>query len=61
MPYIYVHSKEELGAAGQTKRPTSCMMVLPDAQKGGDKMGDEDAKEFKDMYGKVVSKIKSLD
>ena len=23
MPYIYVHSKEELGAAGQTKRPTS--------------------------------------
>uniref|UniRef100_A0A7S0KWM5 H/ACA ribonucleoprotein complex subunit 2 n=1 Tax=Micromonas pusilla TaxID=38833 RepID=A0A7S0KWM5_MICPS len=61
VPYIYVHSKEELGAAGQTKRPTSCMLVLPDAQKGGDKMGDEDAKEFKDMYGKVVSKIKSLD
>ena len=61
VPYIYVHSKEELGAAGQTKRPTSCMMVLPDAQKGGDKMSDEDAKEFKDMYGKVVSKIKSLD
>ena len=36
-------------------------MVLPDGQKGGDKMSDEDAKEFKDMYGKVVSKIKSLD
>ena len=61
VPYIYVHSKEELGAAGQTKRPTSCMLVLPDAQKGGDKMSDDDAKEFKDMYGKVVSKIKSLD
>ena len=58
VPYIYVHSKEELGAAGQTKRPTSCMLVLPDAQKGGDKMSDDDAKEFKDMYGKVVSKIK---
>jgi hypothetical protein len=29
VPYIYVHSKEELGAAGQTKRPTSCMLVGP--------------------------------
>lgn len=61
VPYIYVHSKEELGAAGQTKRPTSCMLVLPDAQKGGDKMSADDASEFKDMYGKVVAKIKSLD
>ena len=61
VPYIYVHSKEELGAAGQTKRPTSCMLVLPDAQKGGEKMGSDDAKEFADMYGKIVSKIKSLD
>ena len=61
VPYIYVHSKEELGAAGQTKRPTSCMLVLPDAQKGGEKMSSDDAKEFADMYGKIVSKIKSLD
>jgi H/ACA ribonucleoprotein complex subunit 2 len=43
------------------KRPTSCMLGLPDAVKGGDKMSDEDAKEFKEMYGKVVAKIKSLD
>lgn len=61
VPYIYVHSKEELGAAGQTKRPTSCMLVLPDAQKGGEKMSSDDASEFKDMYGKVVAKIKSLE
>ena len=61
VPYIYVHSKEELGAAGQTKRPTSCMLVLPETQKGGEKMSSDDASEFKDMYGKVVSKIKSLD
>jgi H/ACA ribonucleoprotein complex subunit 2 len=38
-----------------------CLEVLPEAQKGGDKMNDEDAKEFTEMYGKVVSKIKSLD
>mmetsp|Transcript_38588 Transcript_38588/g.61843 ORF Transcript_38588/g.61843 Transcript_38588/m.61843 type:complete len:172 (-) Transcript_38588:269-784(-) len=59
VPYIYVHSKEELGAAGQTKRPTSCMLVLLDAQKGGDKMSEEDDKEFKEMYGKIVTKIKT--
>ena len=61
VPYVYVHSKDELGAAGQTKRPTSCMLVLPEAQKGGEKMSGDDAKEFKDMYGKVVAKIGSLD
>ena len=60
VPYVYVHSKDELGAAGQTKRPTSCMLVLPEAQKGGEKMSGDDAKEFKDMYGKVVAKIGSL-
>jgi H/ACA ribonucleoprotein complex subunit 2 len=61
VPYVYVHSKDELGAAGQTKRPTSCMLVLSEAQKGGEKMSGDDEKEFKDMYGKVVAKIGSLD
>ena len=28
IPYIYVPSKEELGAASYTKRPTSCMLIL---------------------------------
>jgi H/ACA ribonucleoprotein complex subunit 2 len=37
------------------------MLVLPETQKGGEKMSSDDASEFKDMYGKVVSKIKSLD
>eukprot|EP00164_Ancoracysta_twista_P004122 GFYU01005537.1.p1 GENE.GFYU01005537.1~~GFYU01005537.1.p1 ORF type:complete len:147 (-),score=61.93 GFYU01005537.1:403-843(-) len=27
IPYVYVPSKEELGTAGQTKRPTSCVLV----------------------------------
>ena len=27
VPYIYVPSKEELGAASQTKRPTSIVLV----------------------------------
>ena len=28
MGYVWVSSKEALGAAGLTKRPTSCMLVL---------------------------------
>ncbi|KAI9018422.1 50S ribosomal protein L30e-like protein [Hyaloraphidium curvatum] len=29
VPYCYVPSKEDLGQAGSTKRPTSCIMVVP--------------------------------
>ena len=36
VPYIYVRSKEDLGAAGLTKRPTSCMLVAPAIKKGAD-------------------------
>jgi H/ACA ribonucleoprotein complex subunit 2 len=28
VPYIYVPSKEDLGSAGSTKRPTSVVMVV---------------------------------
>lgn len=27
IPYIYVPAKEELGSAGSTKRPTSCVLI----------------------------------
>ena len=33
VPYIWLPSKEELGSASGTKRPTSCVMVCPDAKK----------------------------
>ena len=29
LTYCYVRSKAELGAAAQTKRPTSCIMITP--------------------------------
>jgi H/ACA ribonucleoprotein complex subunit 2 len=29
IPYVYVPSKAELGSAGSTKRPTSCVMIVP--------------------------------
>lgn len=35
IPYCYVPSKEQLGAAGCTKRPTSCVMVKKHAELDG--------------------------
>ena len=30
VPYLFVPSKIDLGSAGCTKRPTSCIMIIPD-------------------------------
>lgn len=56
--YIYVPSKEDLGAAALSKRPTSCLLILPKPIKGGD--GDEEeAKEFAEAYSEVEKKVKA--
>lgn len=52
IPYIFVPSKEELGAAGLTKRPTSCMLILPKPQKG-EAPKDDEAKEFAELFAEV--------
>ena len=57
VPYCYVPSKEELGAAGQTKRPTSCMLLLPGPVKG--KGEDADGK-YKESYDEVRKKVKAI-
>jgi H/ACA ribonucleoprotein complex subunit 2 len=49
IPYIYVPSKHDLGAAASTKRPTSCILVNP--KKGFDE---------KELYDKLVEEAKSL-
>ena len=59
IPYVYVSSRAELGAAGQTKRPTSVVMVT--GKRGGkaakeDGEGDADWKETYDGLVKVVEK-----
>ncbi len=48
IPYIYVTSRAELGTAGQTKRPTSVVMVSREAGKKG---GKDDAKKEKEDEG----------
>ena len=47
VPYIYVPSKEDLGAASQTKRPTSIVMV---------KAGTD--AEIKGLFDECVSEVK---
>jgi H/ACA ribonucleoprotein complex subunit 2 len=58
IPYIYVPSKEELGQAGLTKRPTSCMLILPKPPKG-DLPKDDEGKEYKEGYDEVFSRVKA--
>lgn len=58
VPYIFVPSKEELGQAGLTKRPTSCMLILAKPLKG-DMPTDEEAKEFTELYEEVHKKVKA--
>ncbi|KAJ3284395.1 hypothetical protein HK104_009974 [Borealophlyctis nickersoniae] len=49
VPYIYVPSKEELGAAGSTKRPTSCVMMVDKAEV-----------EYREAYDEIQVKVKDL-
>ena len=58
VPYIYVPSKEELGQAGLTKRPTSCMLILPKPLKG-ELPSDEEGKEYAEAYEEVYKKVKA--
>jgi H/ACA ribonucleoprotein complex subunit 2 len=65
VPYVYVPSKEELGAAALSKRPTSCMLVLPKAppRKAGSEAPKDDeseAKEVAEAYADCEKKIKEL-
>lgn len=56
VPYIFVPSKEDLGAASCTKRPTSCMLVLAKPAKP---VKDDDEEKFKEAYGSVLDKVTS--
>ncbi|KAK9759456.1 snoRNA-binding protein [Basidiobolus ranarum] len=56
VPYCFVQSKEELGTAASTKRPTSVIMIVP-----GGKTGKEDLEDYKEMYDECFKSVKSLD
>lgn len=50
IPYLFVPAKEELGAAGATKRPTCCALILPNPK---------DA-DYADAYDKVLKAAQKL-
>lgn len=57
IPYIFVQSRAELGAAGNTKRPTSVVMVS--AARAGTKKGEkiEGEEEFVEVYKDLVKLV----
>ena len=57
IPYIFVHSRAELGAAAGTKRPTSVVMVVPGL--AGRKRKGKDGKE-KPSDGKEEEGLKEV-
>ena len=59
IPYVFVTSRAELGAAGSTKRPTSVVLVSP--EKGGKRKAEEGAGEgeedFKGVFKSLVKVV----
>lgn len=61
IPYLFVKSRAELGAAGNTKRPTSVVMITPEP--GGKKKADakaepaEGEEDFKEVYKDLVKMV----
>ncbi|GAA5877475.1 hypothetical protein JCM8547_001084 [Rhodosporidiobolus lusitaniae] len=69
-PYIWVTSKESLGLASSTKRPTSCVMVAEKGAKRKAKEGEKEKddskakeaeKEFVEAYEEVKKEVEALE
>lgn len=62
VPYIFVTSRAELGAAGSTKRPTSVVMVTEKRtggkkDKADEKIAEEDGEDFAAAYKDLVKLV----
>ena len=60
VPYIFVSSRAELGAAGSTKRPTSVVMVTETRVGGKNKKDDDaemDGEDFAEVYKDLVKLV----
>lgn len=62
IPYIFVSSKEELGHASSTKRPTSCVMVCPNQKrKTKRKEGETEEKDdYSELYQECYKEVEKL-
>lgn len=64
IPYIFVSSKEELGFASSTKRPTSCVMICPNQKrKVKRKEGEKEEKDddYRELYDECYKEVEKLD
>lgn len=61
IPYIFIDSRKELGEAGATKRPTSCLLLMrdkPNSKKPADaKSGDEDKETWDETFKSVLKMV----
>nr|CAA08990.1 nhp2+ protein [Schizosaccharomyces pombe] len=57
VPYLYTVSKELLGEASNTKRPTSCVMIVP----GGKKKDMSKVEEYKESYEEIIKEVPALE
>jgi H/ACA ribonucleoprotein complex subunit 2 len=60
IPYVFVASKEELGHASSTKRPTSCVMVCPN-QKRKTKPKEGEDEDYRELYDECCKEVERLD
>ncbi|KAG2141707.1 RNA-binding protein [Suillus bovinus] len=63
IPYVFVTSKEELGHASSTKRPTSCVMICPDQKRKAQKKDAETEKDddYRELYEECRKEVAKLD
>lgn len=63
VPFIFVTSRAELGAAAKTKRPTSVVMIMEKAdgkkkeKAAADKDGEDDGEAFGESYASLVKYV----
>lgn len=58
VPYVFIPSKEDLGSAGATKRPTSCVFIVPGGGKAS--KNTDKASEYKEAYDEIVKEVSAL-
>jgi len=63
IPYVFVTSKEELGHASSTKRPTSCVMICPNQKRKIKKEEDREEKDddYRELYEECFKDVEKLD
>ncbi|KAF8845781.1 putative RNA-binding protein L7Ae [Paxillus ammoniavirescens] len=62
IPYVFVASKEELGHASSTKRPTSCVMICPNQKRKVQKKDDDDGDDsYQELYEECRREVEKLD